>query len=40
MKNHTIIQLKAIAKERGIKGYYKLGVDKCFGSDKISRAEK
>ena len=24
MKNHTIVQLKAIAKERGIKGYCKL----------------
>ena len=24
MKNHTIVQLKAIAKERGIKDYYKL----------------
>ena len=24
MKNHAIVQLKAIAKERGIKGYYKL----------------
>ena len=24
MKNHTILQLKAIAKERGIKDYYKL----------------
>ena len=24
MKNHTIVQLKAIAKEHGIKGYYKL----------------
>ena len=24
MKNHTIVQLNAIAKERGIKGYYKL----------------
>ena len=24
MKNHTIVQLKVIAKERGITGYYKL----------------
>ena len=24
MNNHTIVQLKAITKERGIRGYYKL----------------
>ena len=24
MENHTIVQLKVIVKERGIKGYYKL----------------
>ena len=40
MENHAIVQRKAIAKECGIKGYYKLRkveLTTCFGSDKISR---
>ena len=43
MENHTVVQLKAIAKERGIRGYYKLRkaeFDTCFGSKKISRTKK
>ena len=43
MENHTVVQLKAIAKERDIRDYYKLQegrVNTCFESDKISRAKK
>ena len=43
MNNNTAKQFKAIAKARGIKGYYKLRkaeVIQRFGSDKISRTEK
>ena len=43
MENHTVVQLKAMAKERGIRGYYKLRKAElihAFGSDKISRTKK
>ena len=39
MENHTVVQLKAIAKERGIRGYYKLRkaelIDTCFEATKL-----
>ena len=41
MDNHTVGQLKAIAIEQGIRGYYKLRkADTRLGSDKISRRNK
>ena len=43
MENHTVGQLKAIAKERDIRGYYKLRKAElihAFECDKISRTKK
>ena len=42
MENHTVIQLKAITKERRVRCYYKLkgGVDTRLGSGKINRTKK
>ena len=43
MENHTVVQLKVIAKDRGISGYYKLRKAElihAIGSDKISRTKK
>ena len=37
MENHTIVQLKAIAKERGIKGYYKLRKAELINSLEATR---
>ena len=40
MENHTIIQLKAIAKERGIKGYYKLRKAELIHALEATRLEE
>ena len=37
MKNHTVKQLKAIAKERGVRGYYKLRKVKLIHALEASR---
>ena len=37
MENHTVVQLKAIAKERGIRGYYKLRKTELIHSLKATR---
>ena len=37
MENHTIVQLKAIAKERGIKGYRKLRKAKLINALEATR---
>ena len=43
MNNIAVVKLKTLAKQRGIKGYYKLrksGVDTRLESGKISTAKK
>ena len=37
MVNHTVVQLKAMAKERGIRGYYKLGKAELIHALKAAR---
>ena len=37
MENHTIVQLKAIANERGIKGYYKLRKAELINALEVTR---
>ena len=38
MENHTIVQLKAIVKERGIKGYYKLRKSELINALEAARS--
>ena len=40
MENHTIVQLKAISKELGIKGYYKLRKAELINALEATRTEK
>ena len=40
MDNHTVVQLKAFPKERGLRGFYKLRKAERLGSGKISRTNK
>ena len=40
MENHTVVQLKAIAKERGIRGYYKLRKTKLIHASEATRLEQ
>ena len=37
MKNYTVVQMKAIAKERGIRGYYKLRKAELIDAWKATR---
>ena len=37
MDDHTVVQLKAIAKERGIRGYYKLRKTKLIHASEATR---
>ena len=40
MENHTVVQLKAIAKERGIRGYYKLRKAELMHALEATRLEE
>ena len=37
MENHTVMQLKAIAKERGVRGYYKFRTVELIHALKAAR---